>query len=867
MIRLAIHKLSPFLPLIFLWLIFQPLFFLPACLMAQATAKAPAKPAGNAALQQANAALRREDFAAAEDAVRAELKTHPANAEAHSLLGMALDGRKKPAEADAEHRRAMAAAPKDATIVARYAQHLLATGDVKGAREAIQQALALDPGNSLANLQLAQSALQQKNPALALSYLDRIAPGQRDAPEAAVERLIALDSIPASRREADALFTRLAQMAEEDAALGSSIGWTLAQAGQYDQAETFLTHAHAADPSDFHVLYDLGVVALYAGHNERARDVLETAAREQPDNVDVLYSLAFVESALRQPESAIRWLAQAAKLAPGRADVQRLLAVTANELGAWEDAAAAWDRYAKLAPNDDEARRERGFAAIHQGKFEAGLADLEWYVARHPDDAMGYFQLGVAQSASDPTQGIASLDRALALKPGFPAARAVRGSLYYKQGKPEAALPDLEAVAGETQDSAVLDRLGQTYLALDRLPDAIRVLRKAADLPGEPTVLLHLANALAEAGETADSEALLERYRQARPAQGPVDLMRFLSLTPEQQRADYRARVEKAIADNPGDPAAQSHYLKLLLEENQIDRAAATAHLIAGLKPSSAVLADDGRALLEAKQYASAKELLTGAAASGPSAGVDVDLAIATFHAPGGTAEALKEAAEEGLKRLDRAPEASRNADYYLARAQMLDASGKPNEALPALDEAIRADPARADLYWQKAIFLSRNERAPEALLMLDQAAKTLPADPAIPLIEAAVLELSGRTDDALRRIEDTQRAWPEFAGVWVARGMILAAHQRFDDARRALEAAAAHGARSPEAWAALADATMRSAPDRSEGARSAVSHALRLAPDDASLGELARRIALGKSADAPPNPAKLFEARPPRDW
>ncbi len=426
---------------------------------------------------------------------------------------------------------------------------------------------------------------------------------------------------------------------ENDAAAGASIGWALAQAGQFDQAETFyLTHAHAANPSDFHVLYDLGVVALYAKHYERAREVLETARRQQPQNVDALYSLAFAESALHHSEAAIQWLVQASQLAPQRADVQRLLAVTANDLNAYEDAAAAWDRYAKLSPNDDEARRERGFAMIHLGKFEAGVADLQWYVARHPDDAMGHYELGLAESASDRTQGIAELDKALQLNPDFMAARrpSARAQLP-RRGKPEAALPDLEAVAAQTTDSAVLDRLGQTYLALDRTADAIRILRKAADLPGEPIVLFHLANALAEAGETAESATLMARYKQLRPAQGPVDLVRFLSMTPEEQHADYRARVEKAIADNPRDVGAQSHYLKLLLEENRIDESAATARLISGLKPGANVLLDDGRALLEAKQYTVAKELLEQAAASDPATRVNPELAIATFHALGST--------------------------------------------------------------------------------------------------------------------------------------------------------------------------------------------------------------------------------------
>ena len=179
---------------------------------------------------------------------------------------------------------------------------MLIAGDTQVARDAFRRALAMDPADRFANLQFAKSALRQKDPKTALAYLDHIAAGQQNDPEVSAERLVALDLIPANQKDAAALFARLSQATEKDAGLGATIGWTLAQAHQYDQAETFLTHAHAADPSDFHVLYDLGVVALYAGHNERAREVLETAQREQPKNVDVLYSLAFVENALHQPE-------------------------------------------------------------------------------------------------------------------------------------------------------------------------------------------------------------------------------------------------------------------------------------------------------------------------------------------------------------------------------------------------------------------------------------------------------------------------------------------------------------------------------------------------------------------------------------
>jgi tetratricopeptide (TPR) repeat protein len=396
---------------------------------------------------------------------------------------------------------------------------------------------------------------------------------------------------------------------------------------------------------------------------------------------------------------------------------------------------------------------------------------------------------------NDPTKGLSSLDKALQLKPDFVEARAARGALYYLQGKPEAAVPDLEAAAAGQPDSGlILDRLGQAYRALDRLDDCIRTLRKAAQLaPDEPTIVLHLANALAEAGKDTESETLMGRYRQMRPTQGPRDLMRFLSLTPEQQRADYRARVEKAVHDNPGDPNAQLHYLKLSLEDGQTEQALAAARKLASLKPNSAVLADAGKALLEARQFALSRDLLEAADSANPTAGLALPLAVAIFHASG---------AEDGLKQMDRAPDAARNADYYLALSQMLDASGKNAEALSALDRALQAAPDRIEIYWQKLAFLKRDGNIEAALGLLDRAEKSLPQEPAVPVLRAALLESSGKIDQARQLLEAARRRWPESPSVWVGEGFFLAAHGNAEQAKRALETAVSLGARSPEVTA-----------------------------------------------------------------
>lgn len=681
----------------------------------------------------------------------------------------------------------------------REAVAALERGDFRTAEQKLRAELLARPNDAEVLSLLARLALEQKNVPQALPYLKRLPP--------------------------------------------YSAGMLLARAGQYDQAETFLARALAAAPGDFKVLYNLGVAASFAGHNERAREVLETALRQQPQNVDVLYSLAYVEVALKQREAALRRLAHAAQLAPQRADIQKLLAIVTGDLGAFADSLPAWDRYLRLEPRDDFARRERGYTAVCLGQFEQGIADLEWFLARHPDDAVGHYELGLAHSEGDPAQGLMHLDKALALQPDFVEARSARGSLYYRQGKPEAAVTDLEFAAARRSDDPIsLDRLGQTYLALDRPADAVRVLRRAAELaPEESRVQLHFGRALAEAGQTAESKLVMDRFRQLGPSKKPIvppGLVEYLSLTPDEQHADYRARVEKAASNNPTDAATQARYLQLLLEDGKLDQAAAVARRIAGLKPGLAVLARAGRSLLVSKQYALARELLGQAAAEGPSTDVQLDLAIATFYVAG---------ASVGLQRMEGVPESERSGDYYLARAQMLDASGRSEDAMAALEQALRAAPKRPDLYQQAAAFLARNGRPDEALRLLDQAARVLPQNREILLMKATTLELARQTDAAEHLLNEIQNRWPEWHAGWVAHGIILVTHKRLEGARQALETAVALGARSPETYYYLAECTLRSAPQRIDAAEAAIRQALKLAPGDPWIQSLAGRIAFQK--------------------
>jgi tetratricopeptide (TPR) repeat protein len=697
----------------------------------------------NAAVQSAAAAMQRGDYAAAEKTLRAEVGIHPGDSWALSLLGVALDNQKKPAEAEEFHRRAVAAAPRSAEILNNYGTHQ----------------------------------------------------------------------------------------------------WN---AGQFDKAEISFASALAAAPTYFNVLYNLGVMATYTGHYERAHEVLESALRQQPQNLDVLYRLACVEEASKQWEAAVTRLAQAAKLDPRRADVQKLLALTATELGALDDAAAAWDRYLKMEPDDQVARRERAYVGAKMGKVEEGIAGLEGYLAQYPDDAVGHFELGQARRSVDVAQALGHLDRALAIDPNYLAARMARGGLYYQEGRPEAAVGDLEFAASRQPDNAEnLDRLGQTYQALERTADAVRVFRRAAELaPEDSKTLLHFGRALADAGQTEESKVVMERFRQLGPEQKnivPGGLVEYLSLTPAQRHADYRARVDKAVRDHPEDAAAQATYLKALIEDGKADEVAATARRLAKLGPGAAVLAESGRALLGANYYAPARDLLQQAVSAGAS-GARVDLAVATFRALGAAPGAIA-----GLALMDRIPEAERGAGYYLARAQMLDASGKVTEAGAALERELRVAPGQPDSYRQAVALLVREGRAAEALRVAEEAARGLPENREMLLLKAISLEFGRRSDAAGKLLMEIRNRWPEWPAVWLTHGIVLNSHQRYEEARQALAMAVELGAQSPETYFYLADSELHGGAARKDAAEAAIREALKLSPGDPWIQSLAGRIAFAR--------------------
>jgi len=771
------------------------------------------------------------------------LKAHPGEPGALILMGVVLDSLERYADAESYYQRALKVAPTSPQVLNNAANHYLASGNREGARVLYLKTLASDPRHANANLQLAQMSVDDRQGQPALLYLSHVP--EPDASDAGV-LLLRARALALARRcaEAGAILNKFTGAQTSDPRLSFSMGMAQAECKLYEAAEVSFSRALDADPRNVDILYNLGLAALRADHAARAQSVLEIALREQPDDVDALFALAQVCVRQKRPVDAAALLTRAGKLAPQRSDIILLFSQVAADLEFYEDAADAYGRYLKLKPDDDLARRERGFCLARANQSQAALRDLEWYVARHPREATAHFELAVARIFDDRAKALLSLDTAIRLDPSLYQARYTRALLNIEEQKPAPAVDDLRAVVEKEPDNyRALAHLGQAYLALGRPVDAAAVLERARALaPDSSLVLVQCRRALDKLGRKQDAAAVLAHLKEVgnttEGVQRRVGLSDYFSLSPAGQRARYLANLRANSAADPSDVRLKIRLARELFAENQPAEALAILRQLTPESLDASLLAACGRMLLEFEQYEPAPPFLEAALAKDPASPARLDLAIVIYHQHG---------AAPALAELDMTPPPGRQGDYYLLRAQLLDALGNFTEAAAMLNRGIRAAPTRPALYLQAAGFLLKHKLYKEALDLLEQASRLLPDNRDLLLAQAVTLAIIPRDEDAQKVLARIQARWPEWDRPYLLNGIILEIQLRSAEARPLLETAIALGANTPETYYYLTLAITHTAPDDLDRAQAAIAKALALTSNDPYVYLLAGKISLGK--------------------
>jgi tetratricopeptide (TPR) repeat protein len=349
--------------------------------------------------------------------------------------------------------------------------------------------------------------------------------------------------------------------------------------------------------------------------------------------------------------------------------------LTAGEIAAFDPAirprvVAASERATREATAD--AVGELGIVLHAFDRFARAAACYRAAGERAPGAFEWAYLHGVALAATGDVEGAAgAFERARALRPSDVPVRIRLADLRLEQGRIEAAAELYEAVLDQRPASAAA-HYGLARSLAGRDADAARMhFERAVDLaPGFAAAHFALAAIYRRQGAVARAEAAIERYRQARGGQAPMD--------------DPLADRVAAARGGPFEDLAR------------------------------------GRQLLVEGQPASAVELLTRAVAARRDlvqAHVNLVAAYAALGEPG-----KSEAAYQAAVAL--APELP-EAHYNLGLLRL--AQGRSAEAAAAFTRAIEGNPSYAAAHNNLGYVLSAEGRAAEAESHLREA---LAADP-----------------------------------------------------------------------------------------------------------------------------------------
>lgn len=415
----------------------------------------------------------RGDYQAALFAFNEVARLYPERFDGHYNQAVTLAQLRRPDEAAAAFRRAIARAEPEATAEDLVNAHLGLAGQLKRsgkyaeAADAYGQALEVEPERTELAYLRAEALYRAGRGLDALPALTELEASGTDYRVSVLIASIyveqgqidyALRSLQRSLRQAEE-----AGEAEAQAGLYLELGLLQRQLGRDAQAITSFQRAATADPASWEARYNLGVSYLETGQAQDAVVPLEEAATLAPESGEARLALASAydqlgrtQDAAREARGALQRLADAELAAearfvlgraqyrladyagaaqtlaqviqerPSDAQAQLWAGLAEYQLGNYRTAAQYYERAVQLAPDSTEARVNLAAAYLAAERFQDAAQVYEQLAGLNPQDAESRYNLGWALlSLGRRTEARAAWEQASGL--GFqPAADALR---------------------------------------------------------------------------------------------------------------------------------------------------------------------------------------------------------------------------------------------------------------------------------------------------------------------------------------------------------------------------------------------------------------------------------------------------------
>jgi superkiller protein 3 len=252
------------------------------------------------------------------------------------------------------------------------------------------------------------------------------------------------------------------------------LGNSYARAGRYADAEAAYRQALDANAGYDEIYFNLGTVyAADLGRPDDALKFYQTSWAINPLSNEAVNALSstYLKDPAHHLDAAFEVLREAVRDFPENPNHWNNLGYAYSQAKRWSEAEDAYTRALAIAPDLVLAERNLAGLAATSGRPRAPIlavvADM-----RAVDASLG---------AKDFSDRVVALAASVARKaPEIAKARFVYGSLLLMRGRPDAAVPELEAaVAREPSRAAARVNLGSAYSSLGRTADAAAQFKAA----------------------------------------------------------------------------------------------------------------------------------------------------------------------------------------------------------------------------------------------------------------------------------------------------------------------------------------------------------------------------------------------------
>ena len=297
----------------------------------------------------------------------------------------------------------------------------------------------------------------------------------------------------------DRLFTHATENTPPDAktaARGAQVMAILAALAQrYDAADTWFETARRVSPApDVQLCSNWGRRMYQARRFPQAVEAFRAALQAQTkrDNQPLLYLLladALVSD--QQVDAALQAVRKSTEIKPDHVVAQSQIPWILYRGKRYADAKrhylAFLDKFDSRFGNDQirricrQARFILSTLALRDGDFLSAERWLEEVLDEFPEDIGAFNDLGYlwADQNKHLARSLVMVKRAVAAEPENTAYRDSLGWVYYRLGRFQQAVSELEKAAAQTADGVILDHLGDAYLKLQQRDKAQATWQKA----------------------------------------------------------------------------------------------------------------------------------------------------------------------------------------------------------------------------------------------------------------------------------------------------------------------------------------------------------------------------------------------------